>query len=384
MSYAHMNDRHDNNYLSRFRDRLEGEVRVQLGKNDFHLFQDRTHITTGQQWAERIAHYLSQSAIFVPILAPHYFESRWCRKEFHYFWNREQNTGSGHLVFPVHYMNCIQIAASQQYPEDSMEYRLAKYEFADWRALRHFGLRTLPAKRRLEMVASHIVGMFERLESTPLRSGGNGSSKSSNDFADPMATPPGGQFGPPFDLRMLAREYRLHGRSNELGRVMENLDPAGGRRIVCIEGEPGIGKTLLATEAMRLLRMDGNFQDGIAVVLCSGTGNPPTILRDALARFDSQRRPPVATDAEGLFAEGRRLLAGKDTAIIFDDLELSQDMARMLELLYSTGVAILITSLNGRALASVASAIRVKLTPMLPNDGMDFFTDPNERRPPHA
>jgi hypothetical protein len=281
-------------------------------------------------------------------------------------------------------MNCIQIAASQQYPEDSMEYRVAKYEFADWRALRHYGLGTLAAKRRLEMVASHIVGMLRRLDSTPPQSGASGPLRPSKHFADPVATSSGERFGPPFDLRMLAREYRLQGRRNELGRVMENLVPAGGRRIVCIEGEPGIGKTLLATETMRLLRMDGNFQDGIAVVLCSGTGNPLTILRDALARFDSQRRSPMSTDAEGLFAEGRRLLAGKDTAIIFDDLELSRDMARMLELLYSTGVAILITSLNGRALASVASAIRVKLTPMLPDDGMDFFTDPNERRPPHA
>jgi predicted ATPase len=171
---------------------------------------------------------------------------------------------------------------------------------------------------------------------------------------------------------MLPRTRSFHGRSNDLARVIDNLTMTSDRRIVCIVGPEGIGKSVLASEAIRLLRMDGWFRDGIAVVRCNRISDPMAILRNVLSRFDSRRRPPVQTTEEGLIAEAHRLLDQKDAAIVLDDVTVSRDTARVVETLHSSGVAILLTSKKS---ASLAHAVRIRLSQLRQKDALNLLTE---------
>jgi hypothetical protein len=54
---------------------LEGEVRVQTGRRDVRIFQDRDDISWGQEWKERIDSSLDSVTFLVPVPTPSYFTS---------------------------------------------------------------------------------------------------------------------------------------------------------------------------------------------------------------------------------------------------------------------------------------------------------------------
>ena len=53
LSYVRSDDEHDWGRITKLRQRLEGEVKIQTGR-PFAIFQDRNDIIWGQQWAEVI------------------------------------------------------------------------------------------------------------------------------------------------------------------------------------------------------------------------------------------------------------------------------------------------------------------------------------------
>ena len=58
MSYARIDDQHDNGQVSELRQRLSVEVQVQIGE-EFPIFQDREDIAWGQNWRTRIENALA-------------------------------------------------------------------------------------------------------------------------------------------------------------------------------------------------------------------------------------------------------------------------------------------------------------------------------------
>jgi cobaltochelatase CobT len=90
LSYVRSDDYHEGGRITRFRERLEGEVKIQTGK-PFEIFQDRNDIQWGQQWEERINQSLADVTFLIPILTPSFFESPSCRNEFNAFLLRENS-----------------------------------------------------------------------------------------------------------------------------------------------------------------------------------------------------------------------------------------------------------------------------------------------------
>src|SRR5262249_9084261 len=80
MSYIHEDDNHDRGFLTQFRERLTGEIRIQIGQ-EFLIFQDRKDIQWGQNWKKRIEESLDEVMFFIPILTPGFFKSKYCRAE---------------------------------------------------------------------------------------------------------------------------------------------------------------------------------------------------------------------------------------------------------------------------------------------------------------
>jgi hypothetical protein len=75
MSYVRSDDDHDGGRITKFRERLEGEVRMQTGKA-FPIFQDRNDIARGQQWKSVINNALSSVRFLIPIVTPSFFRER--------------------------------------------------------------------------------------------------------------------------------------------------------------------------------------------------------------------------------------------------------------------------------------------------------------------
>lgn len=378
MSYVHDVNRHDNDYLSKFRDRLEGELTVLSGE-PFTIFQDRTHIHAGHKWEDRLAEYLSKSTLLLAIITPSYYNSEWCRKELEHFLDREQQVGSGPLVVPVYYISSEKLEDWRQWPGDRVVRALATYHYADWRKLRRVGLNMPSARKQLTLLATHVLDTFKGLEA------GGDLSRRTVAVRTPESTAlrwlsregPRSREGP-FDLPMLQRARRFVGRSGDLAWAIERLTERNGSRIVAIDGAQGIGKTAFAAEAVRLLDDDDRFQDGFAVVRCDGIADHIRVLRDALARFDPLRRAPSQRDDPGLAVAADDLLTGKDALIVLDDVEPALDIARVIEPLHRAGAALLLTS---RRPLPLPDHVTRTLDALPDAEALDLLTEPLERRP---
>jgi cobaltochelatase CobT len=129
-----MDDEHERGRITSFRERLEGEVRIQTGK-PFSIFQDNKDIAWGQQWKERLDAELFNVTFLIPIITPSYFHSSHCRNEFEKFQVREKQLGKNTLILPIYYLHADQMHEDPS-EQDSVAAVLSQRNCADWRHLR--------------------------------------------------------------------------------------------------------------------------------------------------------------------------------------------------------------------------------------------------------
>jgi cobaltochelatase CobT len=105
LSYVRADDDHDGGRITDLRKLLEGEVKMQTGR-EFSVFQDRNDLIWGQQWEQRIEKALLSVTFLIPIVTPRYFQSHACKKEFETFLLREKTLGEARLILPIYYVTC--------------------------------------------------------------------------------------------------------------------------------------------------------------------------------------------------------------------------------------------------------------------------------------
>ncbi|HZC05897.1 MAG TPA: TIR domain-containing protein, partial [Ktedonobacterales bacterium] len=329
MSYVHINDDIDNGYLSRLRIRLEGDITAEIG-NNFKIFQDNVHITAGLPWEERLKHFISKSTFLLPVVTPHFFNSEWCRKEFEYFRDIERKTFIGSRIIPLYYIDSP-VMHDRSLAPDSVERLMSTYQPADWRDLRDRGVtvNAQPAVKRSRRIAKHIAdrlhdletGQYSALNASLLADVGlSGSTQLSSNDATPNA---------PFDLQILPYPKRVIGRESEVDQVVTALTTPSGSHVFAIDGVTALGKTTVAAIAIRQFYEKSSFPGGIAVVSCTGITDPRIALRDALTRFDPERRPPAMQNEAALAQEAHRLLDKRQALIVLDDVESALDIVRV-------------------------------------------------------
>lgn len=376
MSYAHENDTYDQGYLSKFRQRLEAAVSSLIG-GPFTIFQDHVHIKTGEEWERRLQQYLSTSTFLIPIITPHYYNSEWCRKEFMYFHEKEQQTQRSPCVFPVYYIECQQVKNRLRFSPDSMEHLLPRYQLKDWRKLRDSKIQSAAVTKNLRQLAHEIAHTLARFESDELPSGAMPPLAAPSDPLPASRRSTAASDRPPFDLFMLPYPSRFYGRSSEIAWVIERLTTGPRPHIASLDAAQGIGKSTVAAEAVRRLHEHAQFPGGIAVVLCHGITDPVTILRQALTRFHPQRLPPTSYDVTDLADEARHLLSGKRALIVLDDVDAHLHITRVIDPLRKAGAALLLTSQYPLILPDAA---RLALASLQPSDAFDLLTKPSEKR----
>jgi hypothetical protein len=165
MSYASNDDKHDGGNLTRFRERLSGEVQAQTGK-EFVIFQDRKDILWGQYWKERIDESLDAVTFFIPIITPSFFNSAYCREELQRFLERERTLNRRDLILPVYYIGCPLLEDEVKRATDQMVQVIAARQYADWRGLRHKSQISREARETISELARHIRDALERSEDT--------------------------------------------------------------------------------------------------------------------------------------------------------------------------------------------------------------------------
>jgi TIR domain len=105
-SYSREDDEDSGGKLSKLRERIQAELRVQLGRTrkDFRLWQDKVAIAHGELWEDTIKKGISESVFFIPIITPTAVRSSYCKFEFESFLAREKELARSNLIFPILYV----------------------------------------------------------------------------------------------------------------------------------------------------------------------------------------------------------------------------------------------------------------------------------------
>src|SRR5580658_5011085 len=149
-SYSREDDQDSYGALSALRDRIQRELRGQLGRSmkTFRLWQDKEAISAGKVWELEIKAAVSQSVFFIPIITPTVVGSQYCRFELEAFLGREAALDRDDLVFPILYIRVPALEDSTRTSEDPVLSLIAKRQYVDWREYRLRDVNSTEVKRR--------------------------------------------------------------------------------------------------------------------------------------------------------------------------------------------------------------------------------------------
>src|SRR5262249_21649104 len=111
-SYSREDDEGSGGKLSKLGERIQAELRGQLGRANFTLWQDKS-IAHGEWWEEEIKSAIARSVFFIPIITPTAVRSRQWKFEFDSFLAREKELGRHDLVFPILYISVPELAHAE-------------------------------------------------------------------------------------------------------------------------------------------------------------------------------------------------------------------------------------------------------------------------------
>ena len=182
------------------------------------------------------------------------------------------------------------------------------------------------------------------------------------------------QYQPPFDEELLMVPEHFVGREEDLQWLQSRLRMRETTSVTALGGMGGIGKTALAAKVVRQMRADGHFRDGIAVELCLAQTDANKIVRRVLGRFDPQRREPETNDLSALIDAAHRLLDGRDTLVVLDNVEPVLDVERVVIPLRAASTTVLLTARQRlpRTVVSPEASRSLDLLPL--KVAIDLFT----------
>jgi hypothetical protein len=163
-SYSREDDEDSSGGLSALRDRIQRELRSQLGRSTktFGLWQDKEAIAPGSQWETEIKNAVAQSAFFIPIITPTVIRSQYCRFELESFLARQAALGRNDLVFPILYINVAALSDSELRQNDPVLSIIGERQYEDWRQLRHWDVNSREIKEAIERFCRGITTALQR------------------------------------------------------------------------------------------------------------------------------------------------------------------------------------------------------------------------------
>jgi hypothetical protein len=162
LSYARFDDDYEEGRLTQLRQRLQGEIRIQAGWQEFTIFQDRADIHWGEEWKARLEDAIRNVTFFIPVVTPLYFRSDACREELGQFLTKVENPNQRSFIFPIYYVDATAINDAAERARDPLAAALANRQLADWRELRFESLTTPRVSRALADLAAQVLDAFTK------------------------------------------------------------------------------------------------------------------------------------------------------------------------------------------------------------------------------
>jgi hypothetical protein len=162
-SYSREDDEGSGGRLSKLRERIQEELRGQLGrtKRDFRLWQDKTAIGHGKLWEDEIKSAIAEAAFFIPIITPTAVRSHHCKFEFDSFLAREKELGRSDLVFPFLYIP-VPALTDDRWRQDPLLSIIGSRQYEDWQLLRHLDPSSTEVALRIEKFCANICRALQQ------------------------------------------------------------------------------------------------------------------------------------------------------------------------------------------------------------------------------
>ncbi|MEA2819317.1 MAG: hypothetical protein QOJ86_1321 [Bradyrhizobium sp.] len=167
-SYSHNDDEDSKGALSDLRDRIQRELRGQLGRSPatLQLWQDKGAIAAGALWESEIGAAIEQAAFFIPIVTPSLVRSSYCLFELERFLVRERAMQRHDLVFPILYIRVPGFDEEVQRQENRVLSVLSQRQCLDWRELRHNDINSTGCRQTVESFCADICDALGRSSPT--------------------------------------------------------------------------------------------------------------------------------------------------------------------------------------------------------------------------
>jgi hypothetical protein len=162
-SYSRGDDEGSGGRLSKLRERIQEELRGQLGRTkiDFRLWQDKVSISQGELWEDNIKKAVAESVFFIPIITPTAVKSRYCKFEFETFLAREKELGRRNLVFPILYIP-VPALMGDRWREDALLTIIGSRQYEQWQSLRHLDPSSTEVALRVEKLCENITKALQQ------------------------------------------------------------------------------------------------------------------------------------------------------------------------------------------------------------------------------
>lgn len=103
-SYARRDDEASHQLLSKIRKKLETEVQVHAGDGDLEVFQDTDDLEPGDEWESKLRGAIDNSAFFIPVITPFYFNRPVCRRELEIWLANYKSEDERRRIIPIRFV----------------------------------------------------------------------------------------------------------------------------------------------------------------------------------------------------------------------------------------------------------------------------------------
>jgi CheY-like chemotaxis protein len=164
LSYTRKDDEFFGGYITAFRKMLENAVHVVTGDTTFQMFQDIDGVVIGEKWQKKLNDALEQSALFVPMLSPLFFNSKACTQEVQQFLAHEKSLARDDLILPIYFLTSAKLEKEEEKAKDPLAQELATRQMVDWRERVHTPLAKPAARQAVLSLAEKIAGALNRIQ----------------------------------------------------------------------------------------------------------------------------------------------------------------------------------------------------------------------------
>jgi tetratricopeptide (TPR) repeat protein len=305
ISYARHDDATSNGFIRAFRPVLQDEVR-RLRGGELEIVLDQDFLRVGEDWNEVLESAIRRCDVFIAFDSPNYVQRPMCRQELNLALEVERERKRKGMIMGLRFVTHEFVDLTDDQEARSMAQFLNTRHRLDFTDLHDVKATDPPARAKIRELAHHIA---DRLKGPPAAPRPERPSPSRTAYPLPDFVPDS-----------------VLGRGETLEQLADRLDRPG-VVIAALIGDPGIGKTAVATRFARS-RAAAATPVYLAARGYPGVSSGSVLRALAMAHPEPARQKELAArmrDPEfGLAQKVRALLAGlagQRVLLILDDAE---------------------------------------------------------------